>query len=260
MSLLIKCHPNRSRSHAYTETGYLPETFLPTFLDLVVWGHEHECLINPRLNPETTFHVMQPGSSVATSLAPGEAVTKHVALVTITGRDFKTELHRLKTVRPFKMRELVLAEQPGMQQLAKKDNNRSELTRYLEGLVQEMIEKANAEWVDAQGEAPDGDEEPGTPPLPLIRLRVEYSPPEGGGTFECENPQRFSNRFVGKVANVNDVVQFYQKKSHLSRMLPSCCPHLRSPAINGVYRSGCGCTVASRGCDHGSALHRQCKS
>ena len=32
----------------------------------------------------------------------------------------------------------------------------------------------------------------------------------GGGSFQCENPQRFSNRFVGKVANPNDVVQFYR--------------------------------------------------
>jgi double-strand break repair protein MRE11 len=27
-----------------------------------------------------------------------------------------------------------------------------------------------------------------------------------------ENPQRFSNKFVGKVANTTDVVQFYRKK------------------------------------------------
>jgi double-strand break repair protein MRE11 len=45
---------------------------------------------------------------------------------------------------------------------------------------------------------------------------VEYSAPEGG-RFDCENPQRFSNRFVGHVANVNDVVQFYRKKATLRR-------------------------------------------
>lgn len=46
-----------------------------------------------------------------------------------------------------------------------------------------------------------------------MRLRVEISTPEGG-SYDCENPQRFSNRFVGKVANVNDVVQFYRKKKN----------------------------------------------
>ncbi|GAB1208510.1 Double-strand break repair protein mus-23 [Aspergillus pseudonomiae] len=94
---LICVHQNH---HAYTETGYLPENFLPEFLDLVIWGHEHECLIDPKLNPETKFHVMQPGSSVATSLVPGEAVTKQVSIVSITGRSFKCEPIPLKTVRP----------------------------------------------------------------------------------------------------------------------------------------------------------------
>ena len=64
---------------------------LPDWMDLVVWGHEHECLIDPRLNPETGFHVMQPGSSIATSLVTTEAVEKHVAVVSITGKSFEVE-------------------------------------------------------------------------------------------------------------------------------------------------------------------------
>lgn len=201
-------------SYAHTETSYLPENFLPEFLDLVVWGHEHECLIDPRFNPQMTFHVMQPGSSVATSLVPGEAVPKHVAIVSVTGRDFKVETRRLKTVRPFVMKEIVLAQEQGMKALAKKDNNRSEITRYLEGIVNALIEQAKTDWLQAQGEL-DEDEEREVP-LPLVRLRVEYTAPEGG-RFECENPQRFSNRFVGKVANVNDVVQFFRKKTAATR-------------------------------------------
>ena len=197
-------------SHAYTETGYLPENFLPDFLDLVIWGHEHECLIDPKYNPEMNFSVMQPGSSVATSLMPGEAVPKHVAVLSITGREYKVEPIRLKTVRPFVMREIVLAEEKEAVKLAKKANNRTELTRFLEGIVTEMIEQANQEWEEAQGD--EGLDEDQARPKPLIRLRVEYTPPEGGN-FDCENPQRFSNRFVGKVANVNDVVQFHRKKA-----------------------------------------------
>lgn len=213
---LMSVHQNH---HAYTETGYLPENFLPEFMDLVVWGHEHECLINPRLNPETKFHVMQPGSSVATSLVPGEAVTKQVAIVSITGREFKCEPIRLKSVRPFVMREIVLSEEKGAQKFARKEGNRTEVTRFLMSIVEELIEEANGEWREAQGiqneEDEDDDEEPREPPLPLVRLRVEISTPDGG-TFECENPQRFSNRFVGKVANVNDVVQFHRKKKNAS--------------------------------------------
>ncbi|KAJ5900478.1 Double-strand break repair protein mus-23 [Penicillium subrubescens] len=213
---LMSVHQNH---HAYTETGYLPENFLPEFMDLVVWGHEHECLIDPKLNPETKFHIMQPGSSVATSLVPGEAVTKQVSIVSITGREFKCEPIRLKSVRPFVMREIVLSEEKGAQKFARKEGNRTEVTRFLMSIVEELIEEANTEWREAQGiqgeENEDDDEEPREPPLPLVRLRVEISTPEGG-SFECENPQRFSNRFVGKVANVNDVVQFHRKKKNVS--------------------------------------------
>ena len=181
---------------------------------MVVWGHEHECLIDPKYNPEMNFHVMQPGSSVATSLMPGEAVPKHVAILSITGRDFKVDTIRLKTVRPFVMKEIILSEEKEAIKLAKKANNRTELTRFLESKVGEMIEQANQEWEEAQGdEERDEDEKP---PLPLIRLRVEYSAPEGGN-FDCENPQRFSNRFIGRVANVNDVVQFHRKKGSTTK-------------------------------------------
>ena len=203
-------------SHAYTETGYLPENFLPEFLDLVVWGHEHECLINPRVNPEMNFHVMQPGSSVATSLMPGEAVPKHVAILSVTGRDFKVEAIRLKTVRPFVIKEIVLSEHKEIKKLAKLEDNRSKITQHLISIVDDLIEQAKVEWLEAQDEA-DEDEELDVP-LPLVRLRVEYSAPDGGN-FDCENPQRFSNRFVGRVANVNDVVQFHRKKAGATRMM-----------------------------------------
>ena len=201
-------------SYAHTDTGYLKEAVLPDFLDMVVWGHEHECLIDPKYNPEMNFHVMQPGSSIATSLAVGEAVPKHVAVLSVTGRDFAVETIRLKTVRPFVMKEVVLSEEKGLKALAKKANNRTEITQFLTKIVDDMIAQAYEEWSSAQGDEEQADDE--VPPLPLIRLRVEYTAPEGG-MFDCENPQRFSNRFSGKVANVKDVVQFYRKKSAATR-------------------------------------------
>lgn len=70
--------------------------------------------------------------------------------------------------------------------------------------VEELIKEATQQWLESQ---PPESQSSSQPPLPLIRLRVEHS-----GPFEVENPQRFSNRFVGKVANTTDVVQFYRKK------------------------------------------------
>lgn len=147
---------------------------------------------------------------------PGEAVTKHVAIVSITGKDFKVEPIRLKTVRPFVMKEVILSEEKESKKIAKKEN-RTLLTQYLISIVEGLIQQAKDEWLEAQEEG-DSDEEREVP-LPLIRLRVEYSAPDGGN-FDCENPQRFSNRFVGKVANVNDVVQFYRKKAGSGRKAP----------------------------------------
>jgi double-strand break repair protein MRE11 len=204
---LMAVHQNH---HAYNETGYLPENFLPDYMDLVVWGHEHECLIDPRLNPETMFHVMQPGSSVATSLVPGEAVPKHVAIVEITGKNFEVKKHRLKTVRPFVTREIVLATDPRFKKLAKMNDNRTALTAELIKVVDELIEEANSEWLELQGEEAENIKQEDIP-RPLIRLRVESSAPDGG-KFDTENPQRFSNRFSDRVANVNDVIQFHKKK------------------------------------------------
>jgi double-strand break repair protein MRE11 len=208
---LMAVHQNH---HAYTETGYLPENFLPEFMDLVIWGHEHECLIEPRFNPEMQFHVMQPGSSVATSLVAGEAVAKHVAIVSVTGKEFKTQTYRIKSVRPFITRDLVLADEPRFKKLAQVKDNRQKITMELTKVVNELIEEATKEWEEVQ----DPNDRPDETPLPLIRLRVEYSA-QDGGKFDCENPQRFSNRFVGKVANVNDVVQFHRKKTAVSKFV-----------------------------------------
>lgn len=202
---LLAVHQNH---HAHTATSYLPENVLPDWMNLVVWGHEHECVIDPTKNPETGFHVMQPGSSVATSLVPGEAVQKHVAIVSVTGKEFKMDKIPLKTVRPFVTREIILNQDKRFKGLDKKKDNRQEVTRRLMEVVEDMIEEANTEWEAIQTDQEALEERP----LPLIRLKVEYSAPEGG-LFECENPQRFSNRFVGKVANTNDVVYFYRKKT-----------------------------------------------
>ncbi len=147
---------------------------------------------------------------------PGEAVPKHVTILSITGKDFTCEPIRLKTVRPLMMKEIVLQDEKAMRDIAKFDNNRTKITRFLMDIVESMIEEAKAEWLASQEE--NDSEEEVEVPLPLVRLRVEYTAPEGG-RFDCENPQRFSNRFVDKVANVNDVIQFYRKRSGATSML-----------------------------------------
>lgn len=211
---LMSVHQNH---HAYTSTGYLPENFLPSFMNLVVWGHEHKCEIEPTINPETGFKVMQPGSSVATSLVPGEAVAKHVAIVTIKGKEFDVEPIRLKTVRPFIMREIALSDNREMSELALDTGDvKPRIMRYLMSIIEEMIKEGADQWREQRREAGEEDDDDTEVPLPLIRLRVEYTPPEGG-RYEVENPQRFSNRYVERVANVNDIIQFHRKRAVATR-------------------------------------------
>ncbi|GMF25042.1 unnamed protein product [Phytophthora fragariaefolia] len=198
----------------------VPESVIPDFIDLVVWGHEHECQINVQESVKGDFFITQPGSSVATSLVEGEAKAKHVAVLEINGQSFRMNNHELHTVRPFKMGEVILAE---IEELEPNDPDVADRIReYLEGRVIELLHEAELELEEKrrerarerehrQQESPfplpeprNGEEE--EKDLVLIRLRVEHT------GFPVLVNQRFGAKFVGKVANPNDILLFYRRK------------------------------------------------
>ncbi|XP_008285231.1 double-strand break repair protein MRE11 isoform X2 [Stegastes partitus] len=190
---LFTIHQNRSK---HGPTNYIPEQFLDEFLDLVVWGHEHECLITPTRNEQQLFHVTQPGSSVATSLSPGEATEKHIGLLRVKGRKMNLQKIPLKTVRQFFIQDVVLADHqdlftPDTPQVTKKIEN------FCYAKVTEMLEEAERGRLGC----------PLTPEKPLIRLRVDYS-----GGFEAFNVARFSQKFVDRVANPKDIIHFLRRR------------------------------------------------
>jgi len=185
---LFAIHQNRAK---HGTTNYIPEHFLDEFLDLVVWGHEHECLIDAEWSASgKSFYVTQPGSSVATSLSPGEAKPKHVGLLKIREKDFKLEKIPLRTVRPFVIDEVVLSD------TSLDPSSEDQLTAFLKEKVECMLEQAQV--INEM--------------LPLIRLRVEYS-----GGFSALNPHRFGQLFVNRVANTKDILLFFRKKASYSR-------------------------------------------
>lgn len=104
---LLLLHQNRAK---HSTTNYIPEQFLDDFLDLVFWGHEHECRIIPEWNGVQNFFVTQPGSSIATSLSEGETKQKHIGLLMVRGKDFKIKPIALQTVRQFYMEDIVLTD------------------------------------------------------------------------------------------------------------------------------------------------------
>lgn len=78
-------HQNRANRGA---KNFIAETVVPHFFDLVVWGHEHDCRINPEVLNAGNVFITQPGSSVATSLAEGEAIAKNVGLLMVSGKKY----------------------------------------------------------------------------------------------------------------------------------------------------------------------------
>lgn len=54
----------------------VPEGMFDDSIDLVVWGHEHDCRIIPEPVTGKSYSITQPGSSVATSLSDGESLEK----------------------------------------------------------------------------------------------------------------------------------------------------------------------------------------
>ncbi|KAG8453018.1 hypothetical protein GDO86_004723 [Hymenochirus boettgeri] len=186
-------HQNRSKHGA---TNYIPEQFLDDFLDLVIWGHEHECKIAPARNEQQLFYVCQPGSSVATSLSPGEAEKKHVGLLRIKGKKMNMQKIPLQTVRQFFIEDLVLSDYPD---IFNPDNPR--VTQDIEIFC---IEKVEAMLDAAERERLGNSRQPDKP---LIRLRVDYT-----GGFEPFSTLRFSQKFVDRTANPKDIIHFFRHK------------------------------------------------
>ncbi|KAG0451175.1 hypothetical protein HPP92_026561 [Vanilla planifolia] len=180
---ILVLHQNRIKTNP---KNAINEHFLPRFLDFIVWGHEHECLVDPQEVPGMGFHISQPGSSVATSLIDGEAKPKHVLLMEIKGSQYRPTKIPLKSVRPFEYAEVILKDEPDVD-----PNDQTSVLEHLDKVVRNLIDK-NSKSVIGRSEVK----------LPLIRVKVDYS------GFMTINPQRFGQKYVGKVANPQDILIF----------------------------------------------------
>ncbi|CAL1298731.1 unnamed protein product [Larinioides sclopetarius] len=193
---LMVVHQNRTKHGA---KNYLPEQFLDNFLDLVVWGHEHECRIDGEWNDKQAFFVTQPGSSIATSLCHGEAVPKHVGLLQIRQKEFQITKIPLQTVRQFYIRDVDLEE---TSLNLNEPDSCDKVIDYCNELVDQFLQKAEEEHTG----------HPKQPKQPLIRLRV-FCP----SNFETFSVQRFGHSYVSKVANIKDIILFSRKKSEKAK-------------------------------------------
>uniref|UniRef100_A0A1I8JNX0 Mre11_DNA_bind domain-containing protein n=1 Tax=Macrostomum lignano TaxID=282301 RepID=A0A1I8JNX0_9PLAT len=164
---LLVVHQNRSK---HGQTNYLPESFINPIIDLVMWGHEHECRIVPERNAQTGVFITQPGSSVATSLCPGEAVQKQVGLLYIKGRDFRIEpIPSTPCARKVPAQQLLFnstkmhAFDPIMSSATQPPCYFPRSQALVAAQVELLIERAESQ------------RRPKAPELPLVRLRIDYT-------------------------------------------------------------------------------------
>lgn len=199
---ILVLHQNRADRGA---KNTITMDLLPKNMNLVLWGHEHDCRIEPEeynivgtdgnLKPR---YVTQPGSSVATSLCEGEAIEKKVGVLTVHfDRNIKEPVFKintipLKTVRPFIFKSIELKNfEDELQQI--KGDQREKIEKFLEQEVDQMIKESKALRTG----------HPKQKTIPLIRLRVHFEE-----TNHLLNVKRFGQNFVEKVANPGDILLF----------------------------------------------------
>jgi len=163
---------------------------------VVIWGHEHECQTQFVESLHGRFRVLQPGSTVATSLVDGEAALKHLAVLELREQQFRLITYRLRNVRPFLTDEVRLDDEDyGLDPEDAKVE--ASIDKLLEDTVTTLVQKARAERQEFLEEGPSGPppnrlcvmQEPNQV---LVRVKVDRL------GFQTLNNQRFGARFVGE--------------------------------------------------------------
>jgi double-strand break repair protein MRE11 len=78
-------HQNRFKGLFYSsKKNSITDNRIPSWFDLAVWGHEHESIDYVVECQETNVSILQPGSTVATSLIEAEAKQKHAFMLTVS--------------------------------------------------------------------------------------------------------------------------------------------------------------------------------
>ncbi|CAF1075431.1 unnamed protein product [Adineta steineri] len=193
-------HQNRV---AHGPKNYIPEQFLHEFLDIVIWGHEHDCRITPEFNTVQKFFVIQPGSTVATSLSEGEQLQKHAGILHVHKKTFKMHQRPLQTVRQFYFVDIQLSDHIDEKALKTLSNAKLEqkLDKLLTDTITELLVRAQKEHTG----------HPKQPKKPLIRLRVDYT---GFDLFDSFNDIRFVQKFSDQVANAKTMINLHKKREN----------------------------------------------
>eukprot|EP00915_Cephaloidophora_sp_WS-2016_P007292 GHVH01009904.1.p1 GENE.GHVH01009904.1~~GHVH01009904.1.p1 ORF type:complete len:401 (-),score=56.95 GHVH01009904.1:164-1366(-) len=200
---------------------------LPSFLDLVIWGHEHDCQVEPVPSANHAFHIVQPGSSVITSYQPAEACRpKHVAIVEVHGKRFRVlpvalsgEVFLFDDISLHESLGDLLSDGCGDQASIIEEFLHAQVARLLEiaeeerGRRQAALNKNYMATASALGYEVEGREDwwhsqvPKIQTRPLIRLRVDHFNPDGDN-YPALPIQRFGARYADSLGNHQAILLF----------------------------------------------------
>jgi len=174
-----------SRRHSITDE------FFPSFFHLIIWGHEHESIPQAVEVIETGVNILQPGSTVATSLILAESLQKHSFQLYIHEKSFKITPTPLLNTRPILYKQIILSKS-GI------DPFRTDLVEnYLRKEIKKMLREV------------DFSEKPLHFQVPLIRFKIEYT------GYSIIKGRSINKLMMGKVANPTNILQWHKKQKHI---------------------------------------------
>lgn len=204
---------HQNRDYGRGSKNCIHESMIPSWMDLVIWGNEHEC--QPQLMDSLVgdYRILQPGSSIACSLSKPEsaACPKHMVYFEVKERKFRIKPIKFQQIRQFLYDEVSLQDESNINPTDPKVDEK--VWNFLKQKVDIMIREARLNLV-----AEEADEERQRftikdPEKVLIRLRLEHD------GFAAVNQQRFGSQYVGAVANPSEILLLAKKRKDYGRTI-----------------------------------------
>jgi len=196
---ILVIHQTKERGAAIgmNKRAYVKEKILPSFFNLVVWGHEHECIPIIKQCTYTGSHILYTGSTVVTSLIDSEAKPKHCFILNLKKMDFSLEPIPLKTARPFVYDQIELAHS-GI------PNDDVSIEKYIGDYIDSILAQASMEREELAERS--GVDLSTNTLAPLLRLKVEYT------GYSVINLRRLTKNLEERIANwQRDFIKFYKR-------------------------------------------------
>ena len=201
---------HQNRDYGRGKKNCVHESMIPEWMDLVIWGNEHEC--QPKLMESLvgTFRIFQPGSSIATSMVEGESLSnpKNMGILDVRGKQFRLNSVRYTQVRPFTFAELALREEANFEAVDHKVEEK--ISDLLSSKVNVLIKKTRQASSEVEAGIDGLKYRVKDPQKVLVRLKVDHA------GFPTINQQRFGSKFFGDVANPSDLLSFSKKREYRS--------------------------------------------